>query len=250
MPQLYIAISIFFLLCGETLFGQNDSSKHLVFPFLSVKSQGDIVVTADLNNPINCPISYTNLLSNTNLFSQAEQIKLNEISKKYANVTTNSGPAESEFAGFGIRQSSFMGDTDVFLVSCFVYTNIAAKEEIDFHNDGQIVSRFRTQAGDGYDVKLIDGRLFQYQEYRKSVLEGLYIAIKISPSPGEDKCGSWARFRGGKILGKFFGWDDDGKIVIEAEFKRPFDFVKNQIVKTDLSWTEMATSMISPIRSP
>jgi len=250
MTLRYIVTSLCLLLCVEKLFGQASSSGRLVFPFLSIESQSNILVTADLSHPKNCPAKYTNVLSNTNLFSLAERTLLDGISEKYKNVTTNSGPAGSILTGFDVRQSSFLGDTDIFSVSCFAYTNIAAKEEMDFHNEGQIVSKFRTQTGDGYDVKLIDGKLFQYQEYKSNLLDGLYVAMKAMPLSDAEKCGSWARFFRGRILGKFFGWDDDGKIVVEAEFKEPFDFVKNQIVKTDLSWAEMPTNTTNSAQSP
>lgn len=211
-----------------------------------MQSQSNIIVTADFDHPKPCPPEYTNLISNTNLFSPAEQEKLKEITLKYQNVTTNSGPAGSVFKGLELRQEKVETWTNTFWVACFAYTNSAAQEEIRaYAGPRYIIARFRTQAGDGYDVSVINGSIFAYQEYKNGLLDGLYAVLHDPNHPEEtEHCGMWARFVKGKILGKFLTWGQDNKIVVEADFPEPFDFLKNGSTKLDLAWTEITTNSV------
>jgi hypothetical protein len=228
-------------------------AEQLIFPLLPIESQSNIIVTADFDHPKLCLPEYTNLISNTNLFSIAEQNKLNEVTLKYQNVTTNSGPAGSVFKGWGLRRTKYPAlgvPTNVFWVACFTYTNSDAQEEIRSDAVGYIKVRFRTPTGDGYDVSFVKNALITYQEYKHGMLDGLFVALGlIAPSNPkyEEHCGAWARFVNGKILGKFIMWGPNNlvgkqvgfQIVAEAEFKEPFDFLKYQSIPIDLAWTEV-----------
>jgi antitoxin component YwqK of YwqJK toxin-antitoxin module len=114
----------------------------------------------------------------------------------------------------------------------------------------QITVRYRTQSGDGYDTDLINGSIFAYQEYKNGILDGLFVVLHDPNNPSDQEhCGMWSRFVNGKILGKFIMWGKDGKIQNMAEFKEPFDFLKYQTLKMDLSWTEVPTGKTNSIPS-
>jgi hypothetical protein len=241
MELRHLVLSL--LISGTSLFIQASHAEQLIFPFLTLESQSNIIVTANFDHPKLCPPDYTNLISNTNFFSIAEQRNLKEAALKYKDVTTNSGPAGSVFKGWGLRQEKVEKWTNTFWVACFTYTNSDAQEEIRQRASGYIVAKFRTRTGNGYNVSVINGSVFAYQEYKNGLLNGLYV-ILYDPSHPEDKehCGMWARFLRGKILGKFLMWGQDNKIVVEAEFLKPFDFLKYGSTKLDLEWTEVPTN--------
>jgi len=224
-----------------SIIGMTAHAERLIFPFLRPECQSNIVVTADLGHPIPCPPEYTNLLSNTNLFSTAEVERLKAIQLKYKNITTNSGPADTIFKGMVERQWRIGKRVTTFQVSCFAYTNSAAWEEIAVASIEGTMVNFRTESGDGYNVQLINGRVTRYEEYKNGVLDGLYVSV------GFDHCGVWARFVKGKIVGKFIAWNHYGPIDAEAEFKEPFDFLKYAVGKADMSWDKMPTTQTNSI---
>ncbi len=220
-------------------------AERLVFPLLLPESQSNIIVTAAPEHSKACPLEYTNLMSNTNLFSPAEQSLLRQIHLQYNGVTTNSGPLGTIFKGVELRQwKSGERVVKTFSVSCFDYTNFNARDEIAFLSQRQIMIVFRTQDGNGYNVNLIDGRLAQYQEYKNGVLDGLYVGQVFD----NERCNYWARFVKGRIVGKFLGWNEDGEIDMEAEFKEPFDFSKNAIGKFDRSWDRVSARQTDSVR--
>jgi len=228
------------LLFGACITSQ---AERMIFPLLTLESQSNIIVTADFDHPKPCPPEYTNLISNTNLFSLAEQKKLKEVTLKYQNVTTNSGPAGSIFKRWGLRQEKVETWTNTFWVACFAYTNSDNQDEICQNSPGCVVARFRARAGDGYDVSVINGSIFAYQEYKNELLNGLFVVLHDPNNPSDQEhCGMWSRFVKGKILGKFIVWGKDGKIQDLAEFKEPFDFLKNASTKLDLAWTKTPTN--------
>jgi len=234
----------------------NSQAERLVLPFLKMEAQSNIIVIANDDHPIPCPPEYTNLLSNTNLLSITEQEELREVSLKYQNVITTNGPAGSVFKGWSLRRmkqhAGLRVPTNTFWVACFAYTNSNAHEEIK-SQPGNITARFRSKAGDGYDVVFAGNSLFAYQEYKHGVLDGLFIVGNDPNNPNDkEHCGMWARFVNGKILGKFIMWGPNSftssqsgfKIVAEAEFKESFDFLKYQSIPFDLAWTEVPTNAV------
>jgi len=239
MKLKYITLVLSLLYSTGNLLGQTNYEQHLIFPLLTPECQSNLVVTATPEHSKPCTPENTNLLSNTNLFSPAEQQLLKEIPLKYKSVTTNSGPAGTVFKGLAVRQWKLQQElVKTFPVSCFVYTNFEAREEIAFMSSRTTIASFRTQFGDGYDVNLIDGELVQYQQYKNGVLDGLCIGGVFDVV----HCGHWARFVKGKLLGNFYYWDREGNIIMDAEFKEPFDFLKYEMKKFDLAWTEAPTN--------
>ena len=135
-----------FLVLGSNLFGQTNQRAFHLIPFLDADSQSNIVVIVNelrSEQPLPpSPLSYTNLVSNTNLFSPADHELLTGIPIKYKNVTTNSGPLGTVFLGLS---NSVAG-----LVAQFEHTNSGAREVITFTQMKS--AKFRTKSGDGYDV--------------------------------------------------------------------------------------------------
>jgi hypothetical protein len=254
--KLYCIFSLALTLSGGHLFSQTNDSELIkaLFPSMPAELKRNVVVLVGLrNSPQPCPPAFTNLLSNTNLLSSADQKLIKEVVLKYKNVTTNSGPSGSKLMGRVMRQYSFLGETNTFPVARFAYTNSLDLEEIaSLFDNKEIIARFRTPAGGGYDILAMNGMLMQYQEYKNGVLDGLYIYLNNpnQPNTDYDKCYFYIRFENGKAANKYITWDEDGKIAFELEFKRPLDILKYSRQKMDLSWTEMPTSTTSPIQSP
>jgi hypothetical protein len=223
------------LLCS----GAASFAEQLLLPWLTPESQSNVVVTAVPGHPRSCPPEYTNLISNTNLFTLAEQKLIGEIPLKYKNVTTNTGPVDTEFKGIEWRQWKFKGQIiKTFQVSCFVHTNSGAWEEIAFLQPRQTFIVYRTQTGDGYNVNLLDGVfLGPFTEYEHGVLNGLSIGQGFD----KEHCNSWERHANGKLIGKLLGWNESGELFFEAEFKEPFDLSKNSIAPFDLIWEKAPT---------
>jgi hypothetical protein len=233
-PRPFLCFSL--LLFAGTLFAQTNSTPQKTIPIFDPGSQSNLVVIvncldSECAHP-SCPVEYTNLVSNTNLFSPVEQKLLKEIPLKYKNVTTNSGPPESVLVGLDKTNGNW--------VAHFQYTNSEAQDEVVFHalpsngklyrvetqaaQDerafGRISAKFRTKVGDGYDVKIARGSVFDFQQIKQNIRDGLVVGLD------GDYCGNWMRFINGKAVGKWFVWDRDGNLIIEVEFKKPFDFDK------------------------
>lgn len=171
-----------------------------------------------VNTPKPCPSEYTNIISNTNLFSLDEQKLMKEIPLKYKNVTTNSAPTDSKFVGIGL--GSFW--LDGFTIERFHQTNSEAQVEVFFdkHNGRVAGVSFRTKSGDGYDVSFYDrGVIESFRQFKHGQLDGLWADFD------GDHCSAWMRFSNGKAIGKWLVWNRTGSLYMEAEFKQPFDFI-------------------------
>ena len=251
------------------IFGYISHAQRLIFPFLRLEGQSNIVVTADFDHPKPCPPEYTNLLSNTNLFPLDEQKKIREVTLKYKNVTTNSGPVGSVFKEFGLRQLKYADSTGTnsqLWVACFAYTNSEDQEEI-WSYYGQNIVKFRTEAGDGYDAMFRNNFLITYMEYKHGLPDGLFVfAHDPMYSYADEHCAMWTRFIKGKVLGKFIVWQMSPiiygqaefkitdsttfKIAAEADFKEPFDFLKYQSIPIETAWTEVPASQTNSVPNP
>jgi hypothetical protein len=256
----------FYIFCLGLLFiGNISNAQRLIFPFLKMEGQSNIVVTADFDHPKPCPPEYTNLISNTNLFSLDEQKKIMEVTLKYKNVTTNSGPPSSVFKGFGLRQLKYADSTGTnskLWIARFTYTNSEDQEEI-WSYYGQNIVKFRTEAGDGYDAMFRNNFLITYMEYKDRLPDGLFVFAHDPMYPYADEhCAMWTRFVKGKALGKFIVWQVSPtqdqpdskitdsttfKIAAEADFKEPFDFLKYQSIPIETTWTEVPASQTNSV---
>ena len=261
MKLLQLILGLSLLFSNINLFGQTNREQLLkiVFPSLPLELQDNIIVLAGLMDASNreqsmpCPPAYTNLLSNTNLFSPAEEQWIKEVALKYKNVTTNSGPAGTVFKEWKTRQMKLSEKlTHTYPVAFFNYTNSSDHEEVVSKYDGQeVIAHYRTPSEDGYDVKLYRGMLMDFQEYKKGVLNGLFIRPNSTSHPNTnfDKCYGYLRFAEGMAVGKYICWDNTGKISSEMEFKKPFDILKYSFAKFDLSWTEVPTNTTNSVPS-
>jgi hypothetical protein len=262
MKLKHLTLTLSLLISCGNLFAQTKHAAKLIFPLLTLEGQSNIIVLANEDHPQPCSSEYTNLLSNTNLISIAERKKLEEVVLKYQNVSSNSGPSDSVFKGWGLRRTKYVestGATDTFWVACFSYTNCAAQEEIRSRQNS-ILAKFRTKEGDGYDVMLVSDSIITYQEYKGGVLDGLFVTLHDPNQPNnyDEHLGMWTRFVKGKVLGKFIIWqrgEQNGdtaeyKIGAEAEFKEPFDFLKYQSIPIDFAWTELPTNITNSLQNP
>jgi hypothetical protein len=188
---------------------------------LSNDAKSNMVFT--VNTPKPCPLEYTNIISNTNLFSLAEQKLLAEIPLEYKNMTTNSGPSGTVFVGFGTLNSPI---ADGISISQFRYTNSNAQLKMFFYSletPTEIVVSFRTKSGDGYDalfssLGMTNGGIF-LRQFKQNQLDGLWVDFK------GDHCADCLRFKDGKAIGKWLVWNQTGSLYMEAEFKQPYDFI-------------------------
>ncbi|MCX6917380.1 MAG: hypothetical protein NT167_30820, partial [Verrucomicrobia bacterium] len=185
-------------------------------PFLDA-SQSNITVIVNAlrarRPPPPPPPAYTNVISNTNLFTPAEHDLLTALPLKYRTVTTKCGPPGTILVGVTNLSSS--------LTARFQYTNSDACEQVTFA--GMKSARFRTADNDGYDVDvdMRNGAILNFRQIKKGVANGLLVSFY------GDHCATWMRFADGKAVGKWFMWGADNSLLIQAEFKEPYDFLKH-----------------------
>jgi hypothetical protein len=226
MKLQYIIISLCLLTSAHKLLGQPSQTAQPAIPFLDVASQSNmVVIVADLDRPQPCPLKYTNLISNTNLFTLEEQNLIKEIQIKYKNVTTNYIPSGSVLIG--------LEETNGGWIAHFQYTNSDAHEEIKVDAMG-LLAKFRAKSDEGYDVTIYNYKPdmngisdFEFDQIRHGVNDGLALILH------GNHCQSWMRFADGKAVGKWFEWgqelDEAGKLIIEVEFKQPYDYKKHML---------------------
>jgi hypothetical protein len=184
-------------------------------PFLEASSQTNISVLVNelwSGRAQLPPPHYTNLVSNTNLFSAAEQKLLADIPPKYRNVTTNFGPPGTVLVS--------LTNSGKGLVAIFRQTASGTVEEITF--SGMKTIKVRSRQNDGYDVDLTndDCSILNFRQIKNGVVDGLFVSFY------EDHCASWMRFEKGKAVGKWLAWGRGNTLVLEAEFKQPYDYFK------------------------
>ena len=233
MKLLHLVFSLIF---SVSVFGQTDNDEHLPIPVALLggsfsdfehtpmsswrgltEDKTNITFIAD--TPKLCPAEYTNILSNTNLFTPDEQKLLTEISFEYKNVTTNSGPSGSVFVGLDKDNFAFTGDYEFAL---FRYTNSEAQVKVFFDKNGKGKAswiRFRTQAGNGYDASFYKNGIAAFRQFKHKQLNGLWADFE------DDHCSDWMCFTNGKAVGKWLVWNRTGSLYMEAEFKEPYDFI-------------------------
>jgi len=244
MRALYLVFAVGIFYSTDCLSEQatGKASLEYMFPSMPANVQEDIVVqVGPLGSPQPCPIELTNLFSNSNLFSAAEAQKIAAVALKYRNVTTNNGPADAVFKEMVFKQQTFHQYTNVFPVACFVHTNSIDREEVaSFYDNRFIVIRYRNPTGDGYDAQFVDGWLILFQEYKNNLLNGLFLSVNAPNNPDKtgQKCNALTRMVNGKVTGKYIGWDENGKIAVELEFKKPVEILKYLPMKGDLSWED------------
>jgi hypothetical protein len=243
-----ILFTSLFLWAGN-LFSQTNQIGRLLIPFLDTESQSNVLVTVWGEKP--SPPKFTNTLSNTNLFTPEQQKVIREAFVKYKNVTTNSGPPDTVLAGlyksnFVFKTQNRTGEVENW-VADFRYTNSTAHEEIRFGKG--FSARFRNASNDGYNVfftRTGSGTLFSFGEVKNNLVNGLFARFEDNHAQGMTWDFRLANFDGnyleeyrhytnGLVLGDFLLWDKSGNMLLEANFKTPYEFEKH---RTDLKMLE------------
>jgi hypothetical protein len=122
-------------------------------------------------------------------------------------------------------------------VACFRYTNSGTSDEILFFPGSKYASnetktyqallvKHETKSGYRYDADISGPdnhgiSSLQFDEYQNGMRNGLSVGFY-----GAD-CGDWKRFLNGMAVGQWLVWGDGGKLILEAEFKTPYDFEKH-----------------------
>jgi hypothetical protein len=187
--KLRYAIFVLSLFLVNNVLAQTNKTYHKTIPFLDRDSQSNIVVIENGVHPHPGSLKYTNLISNTNLFTLAEQELIGEIYVKYKNVTTNSGPPGTVLVGlyktnYIVKAISRTVEIENWIAN-FQYTNFDAHEEIRF--SGGMFARFRNKSNDGYNVSFNDtgGETeLAFLEIKKDHINGLFARFEDAHAQG------------------------------------------------------------------
>jgi hypothetical protein len=200
-------------------------------------------------------MQFTNVISNTNLFTPEEQKMFAETLVKYKGVTINSGPPGSVFvnsyktnivvpplywmdtnAAWNVRR------TNEVLVSVFKYTNSEAHEEIRF-NSG-IFAKFRNKSNDGYNASIVrtgGGSLLNVTEIKHGSPIGLLMRFSDLHPQGnswnhrladfsDGHLGEYMQMTNGMVFGKWLMWNvRSGGLTLSADAKQPYDWNNHRI---------------------
>ena len=226
--------------------------EHLYIPFLEPASQSNVVVTvcSMFGEGDPCPAKYTNVLSNTNLFTAEKQKMIGEALVKYKNVTTNSGPPGAVLINFYMTNRIIpplywvstnvpenVRRTNQIWVAHFQYTDSDAQEEIRF--GGGISARFRNKSNDGYNMSIVwvgSGSLLTFSEVKHDSAKGLIARFGDLHSQGttwdyrnadfnDRRLEEYMQTTNGMLLGKWLMWNpSSGGLILEAESKEPYDW--------------------------
>jgi hypothetical protein len=243
LPHLTLGVSL--LLLAGNLFGQTNQAR-LFLPFLDKDSQSNVAVSVYFNGKHSCPLELTNVLSNTNLFTPEEQKLIKEVSVKYQNVTTNSGPAGTVLASL-YKTNFFVKERDNKVeieqwIARFQYTNFEAHEMIYF--GAGIEPEFRTKANDGYNAALTrvgGGSLLFFKKVKQNLLDGVCAVFYDNHDQGatwnygradfnDAHLEQYMQYTNGMNIGKYLMWNpENGTLLVGADFKEPYDFEKHRV---------------------
>jgi hypothetical protein len=231
-PECRIPFLCLLLVTGN-LFGQtNDSSKKLLQGFDAASQSNVEVIASGGNDEVPCPPEYTNVISNTNLFTAYEQKLLNDIASDYGNEVSNTVPPGSVLVSFKATPIQTSWGTHWDWVARLQFTNSDLTDEISPGGD-LFRHKVRNTEGDGYDFGIVPTKLdhvpydytgvagpeFWFQQIKHGVKDGLSVSIIHG-----DHCQQWMRYSNGWAVDKKLYWDPNyDKLAIWAKFKEPFD---------------------------
>lgn len=175
-----------------------------------------------VDTPKPCPLEYTNVISNTNLFSPGEQTLIKELPLQYENVTTDSPPAGFRLVEVMPGQNALAAFTIVRFQSTNSEAQIRAFYLDGFgHIKGGLTEiDFITKSGDGYEALFdLNGHCAGLLELKNGKPDGLWADIV------KGHCVAWARYKEGLLVGKYLLWNESGTLYMEAQFKRPYDLL-------------------------
>jgi hypothetical protein len=184
----------------------------------------------------NCPPQYTNVISNTNLFTTEEKRLISEVLVKHKHVTTNSGLPGSLLIG--------LTKTNGYCVAHYTYTNSGAHEDITFgaNSDPGLarfgggydefitgvstspLARFRDKNGDGYDITInpsdVDGASsFIFAQIKHGKVNGLFVTFD------NDHCETLLHCSEGYAVGEWLEWEAADRL-IKITIKSPLNYFK------------------------
>ena len=226
-----LILSLCLLMVTDNLYGQtNHPPKKLLHGFDTASQRNIDVIASGGNDAVPCPPEYTNVISNTNLFTADEQILLNYITRTYGNETSNSVPPRSVMASFKATPIQTSWGTRWDWVAYIQSTNSDLTDEITPGGD-LYRHKVRNKAGDGYDFNINptaprtsaygggSGPEFWFQQIKHGVKDGLFVNVVHG-----DHCSQWMRYSNGWAVDKKLYWDPNyNKLMIWAIFKEPFD---------------------------
>lgn len=246
MKLLHLIISLSFIVVAENLFAQTNRVERLVIPDLDPESQSNVVITVcdPFGDGQPCQVKYTNVLSNTNLFTLEQQTTIREAFAKYKNVTTNSGPPGTVLGSLYKTNVVIKAMNRTFEAENWVlryqYTNSEAYDEVTIGKS--LSAKFRAKSKDGYNVGFVqtgDGTLFDFVEVKHDLTSGLLARFQDTHAQGltwdyrladfgNSHLGEYRQFTNGMLFGKYLLWNVlNGNLLIEAEFKEPYDWRKH-----------------------
>ena len=223
------------LFLTANIFGQTNRIKQQLIYFLDRDSQTNLIVIRNGEISLPCPPKYTNLLSNTNLFSSVEQKLIPAAFAKYKNYvdfTTNSGPTGTK--AILLYKTNYVDALKIKredLIGVFRYTNSVAQDEITFGSEH--VARHWDKDGGEYEVRITDTDEkekpdFSFIQMKQGVQNGLCVGFS-----GDGHCLSWMRFTNGLAIGKWLEWERDNGLSLEVEFKLPYDYFKHIVIPSN-----------------
>ena len=223
------------LLFTCNLLGQNKPNSDDAMDLLQGMFEPDSRTNMTFVNYGLCPPQYTNVISNTNLFTPGDEKLFNEILVNYKNVTTNSGPPGSVLIG--------LTKTNGYCVAHFAYTNSDAHEDITFADPAAAtarsgggynefisgisaspLARFRTKSEDGYDAIINPPDASQistifFGQIKSGKIDGLFVVFE------NDHCETLLRFVKGMAVGRWFEWDvRRDNSLLEIKIKSSLDY--------------------------
>jgi hypothetical protein len=241
-------ISLAIIAVAESLFAQTNPVQRLVLPGLDPEIQSNVVVTVcdpfGVGQP--CPLRYTNALSNTNLFTLEQRTTITEAFAKYKNVTTNSGPPGTVLSSLyrtnlsvEVKAVNRTFEAEDWVVR-YQYTNSEAYVEANIGKS--LLVRFRTKSKDGYNVEFNrtgNGTMLGFGEVKRGVVCGVLARFEDPHVQGSNwdyrhaiftnsQLVEYRQYTNGMVHGKFLVWNaHNGRLMIEADFKQPFDWNKH-----------------------
>lgn len=219
------------LLSASNLFGQTNHPPKKLLAGFDAASQSNIdIIASGFGDEVPCPSEYTNVISNTNLFTADEQKLLKEFPLKYGKTTTNSGPPGSVLVELKVYPLKVYWGTNWLWFARFQFTNSDVWDEVSPGGD-LLRHKVRNKTGDGFDLNIIpnqprdsgyvggSGAQYWYQQIKHGVKDGLSVEIIHG-----DHCVQWMRYSNGKAVDKWLYWDPNyNKLMIWAKFKEPYD---------------------------
>lgn len=230
-------ISFFVFYFGVLYF----ANSALLMPLVRPEAQSNIVVKANFENPIPAPMHLTNLLSNTNLFGQADIGAVSNAIRRFSTITNIFSVkglklVKTNKCYFVATGRLFNGRyekgpfTNSFTAAVYSDSNNQETLEIaEPQYPGNVSCRIRRPDGTGYNVKFSRGSLASYAQLNNELYDGVYVGFK----PGgkyamPEHCFMWTRFKRGMSNGDFLMWDGTtGILNVWAVLPDGFDFIGN-----------------------